>query len=224
MLHVRPQKVFSLLDEPPSERVVSFPIPFQQGTGGCTALESLLLISAIRTVEAKRIFEFGTFFGRATLAMALNMREDGEVFTLSLRDGEVGAVFQTEPNLICARRRVESALPMDYDQHAAREKIKPLKGDSRKMDFRPFYRKMDLVFVDGGHEIVTLISDTDNACLMANTGRPSCIFWHDYGFVQTPGVKAYLDELDKPGIAHIEDTSLCVWFSDQEMAARLASP
>jgi len=221
MKSVRPQKIFSLLDEPASERVVSFPIPFQPGTGGTTALESLLLISALRTVRAKRVFEFGTFFGRTTFALALNLLEDGEVCTLSPNNSEVGAVFQTEPNLICARRKAESTLPMDYYRHPCRAKIRPIYGDSRAFDFTPFYSKMDLVFVDGGHEIVTLISDTANAFRMADTGRSSCVFWHDYGFVETPGVKAYLDEVPAPGIVHIEDTSLCAWFSDSRLTERL---
>ena len=153
MIHVRPQKVFALLDEPPSERVIRFAIPFQQGTGGTVAVENMLLISAMRTVKAKRVFEFGTFFGRTSLNLALNLPEDGELFTLDLDDVSRGTIRQSDPNAALTRFRADSPLPMDFYAHECRRKIRQLKGDSPQFNFGPYLGNMDMVFVDGGHEI-----------------------------------------------------------------------
>lgn len=221
MVHIRPQKLFSLLSEPPSERVVQYAIPFQQGTGGTTMLENMLMISALRTVKARRVFEFGTFFGRTSFNLALNLPDNGELLTLELDDASIGKVHQVGVNASCTLQRAVSKLPMDYYAHASGKKIKRLRGDSTVFDFSPYVGEIDLVFVDGGHEVVTVISDTKNAFAMANTGRPSCVFWHDYGNPTCPGVTTYLEEVEKRGIVHVEDTSVCAWFSDSEMQARL---
>jgi hypothetical protein len=231
MKHVRPQRIFDLLDEPPSERVVQWAIPFQQGTGGTTLLENMLLVAGLRIVKAKRVFEFGTFFGRTTFNLALNLPEDGELFTLELGEDEIGVVPQSDVNAACTKQRAEDPRPMDYHAHTCAKKITRLRGDSRKFDFSPYEYSIELVFVDGGHEVKTVIADTRSAlhmvgaCTVAHglvaCSRPSCVIWHDYGNPNTLGVTAYLNEINLPGIVHIEDTLLCAWFSDPGMQAKL---
>lgn len=67
MRHIRPYKIFTLIDEPPRDRIVKIVIPSRRGVGGTSLLETLLIIAAIRIADARRVFEFGTFLGSNTL-------------------------------------------------------------------------------------------------------------------------------------------------------------
>jgi hypothetical protein len=217
MLHVRPHRIFSLLKDPPSARIFQGWFPWQQGTGGITMLENALLICALRIVKARRAFEFGTFFGRTALNLALNLPDDGEVFTLDLLASEADAA-RNLPDLECARSRANRTKPLDCEGHPAGAKIKFLTGNSRIVDLSALYGSMDLVWIDGGHDIETVKSDTENA-LRLTQGRLSCIGWHDYGNPNYPELESYLDSL--PRLIHAEDSYLCLRFSDlyAELAA-----
>jgi hypothetical protein len=61
MQHIRPYKIFTLIEASPTERLLSLPIPSRRGTGGTSLLETFLILAGMRVVEARRIFEFGTF-------------------------------------------------------------------------------------------------------------------------------------------------------------------
>src|SRR5215471_19343800 len=84
MYHVRPYQVFALIDEPPAGRVVNATIPYRRGAGSLTLLELFVALAASRIVNARRIFEFGTFLGGTTFNLALNLPVEGEIFTLDL--------------------------------------------------------------------------------------------------------------------------------------------
>jgi caffeoyl-CoA O-methyltransferase len=57
-------------------------IPYPQMLVG--ELEASILGFLIRSIQAKKILEFGTFTGYSALAMAENLPEDGEVVTLDI--------------------------------------------------------------------------------------------------------------------------------------------
>jgi predicted O-methyltransferase YrrM len=54
------------------------------GLGLQPLLETFTLFTAARIVAARRVFEIGTFFGATTLNLALNIPDDGKIFTLDL--------------------------------------------------------------------------------------------------------------------------------------------
>src|SRR4051812_22559620 len=210
MDHIRPYKVFELLKAPPKDRIASVMLPTRRGAGGTSLLETMLLIAACRLVDARRVFEFGTFMGTNTLNLASNIPDDGEVFTLDLPDA---GFIQHDADAPLARMHV-SATSMDFSGTFQERKIRAMTGNSRTFDFSPWKNSIDMSFIDGGHDKETAKADTESALTMSRTDRPSCIAWHDYGNREYPELTAYLEDLSHSRhIVHIEDTMLCLSFS-----------
>jgi hypothetical protein len=216
MHHIRPYKLFTLIDAPPSERAISVTLPSRRGVGGTSILETALIIAAMRIVGARRVFEIGTFLGSNTLNMAINLPDDAEIFTLDL-DEKLAAVTQQLPEdapLTKLHLAAQSSLDFSGDPKLAR-KVSSLIGNSTMFDFSAWKRSIDFMFIDGGHDFLAVKSDTENALEIISTARPSCIAWHDYRSWEYPALTCYLDGLSKElEIFHIEDTMLCVWFND----------
>ena len=105
---------------------------------------------------------------------------------------------------------------LDFQASTVARKVKTLTGDSIRFDFSPWKESIDLAFIDGGHDLITASSDTQNALTMINHIGPSCVIWHDYRNSTVSGiVLRNLDELSQQmDIFHIEDTMLCVHFQD----------
>jgi hypothetical protein len=212
MNHIRPYKFFTLLESPISERMARVPIPSRRGLGGISLLETFLLVAGIRIVSAKRIFEFGTFLGNTTLNLAENSADDAAIFTLDLDHGSVKGLKQDDCD--APLTQIHLAAPdLDFTRSPARHKIKMLYGNSLDFDCSSWSNSVDLIFVDGGHDVPTASADTENAVSMATKDKPSCIFWHDYRNRDCEALTRYLDDLSKNlEIFHIEDTMLCVAF------------
>lgn len=215
MHHIRPYKVFTLVQADRTDPIVRIPIPARRGTGSISLLETFLAIAASKVVGATRIFEFGTFMGGTTLNLALNTPEDARIFTLDLGASHAQAAEQHPADTPLTRTHLEAENALDFSENPVRSKITTLKGDSTKFDFGPWADSIDLVFIDGGHDVVTAKSDTESALRMARKDRPACILWHDYHNWEYAGLTQYLDDLSQEiGIFHIQDTMLCVWFND----------
>ncbi len=216
---IRPYKLFALLDSAPPQRVAQFQIPPRRGAGGITLLETALLIASMKIVSAKRVFEFGTFLGSTTLNLALNLSDDGHVFTLDL-DYAPERQHPSDAPL----SELHFASRPDFEGSAVAHKITQLRGNSRTFNFSPLAHSIDLVFIDGGHDEETVQSDTENAMFkLLAQARPTAVLWHDYGNPEYPDLTCCLDNLAfiRP-IFHVEDTMLCVWFSNPNAVQRLA--
>src|SRR3954471_12335262 len=72
---IRPYRIFTALPGGLEERCATVPIPPRRGYGGVSLLEGFLLITSCKLVNARRLFEFGTFMGTTTLLLALNSSE-----------------------------------------------------------------------------------------------------------------------------------------------------
>jgi hypothetical protein len=69
---------------------------------------------------------------------------------------------------------------------------------------------MDMLYIDGGHDLETLDKDTINSFRMLSPNRPACVAWHDYGNPAYPQVAEYLDSLSgTKTIFHVEGSWLC---------------
>ena len=212
---VRPFQIFQMIEAQPAERIAKVPIPSHRGAGGLTLLETFLTIAAAQIVTARRVFEFGTYLGTTTLNLALNTPDDSEIFTLDLDEQHAEDLSQDAADAPLTKSHFSAARSLDFLQSPVRKKIKTLSGDSTKFDFSRWKGSMDLIFVDGGHDLATVTSDTRNALDMVDSGKPSCILWHDYSNPQYPALTGYLDEVsERLQIIHIEDTMLCVWLND----------
>lgn len=212
MKTIRPYQLFQLVDGLPVDRIVNAVLPSRPGTGSVSLLESFLLIAATRAINAWKLFEFGTFLGGTTFNLALNIPDGGEVFTLEAGDP---AIVQHPTDASIAELRARAST-LDFAGHPVERKIRRLTGDSRTFDFSPLHGIIEFVFIDGGHDLETVRSDTENAFLMLRKYRPTCIMWHDYRHHDYPELTSYLDALsgERPMVS-IGDTMLCAHFSEE---------
>jgi hypothetical protein len=217
MRHIRPYKIFTMIEALPPQRVANITLPSRRGAGGTSLLETLLIIAANRIVDARRVFEFGTFLGSNTLNMALNTPADAEIFTLDLDEQCTTERGQHPEDVPLTQMHLASRSSLDFIGSPVAGKIKTLIGNSTQFDFSAWSRSVDFVFIDGGHDVFTAKSDSKNAFEMVNKEKPSCVMWHDYRSWNYPALTCYLDELSQEReIFHIEDTMLCAWFNDPD--------
>lgn len=163
------------------ERDVHWPAEIRgAGLGSLTLAERLFLRWLCTVKHPQLAFEFGTGRGWTTHLLA---EYAPQVYTLDLPG--------------------RADLPTRHGIHQ-------LVGDSTEFDIRPFLGKMDLVFVDGGHDHRTVASDTVAAYRMRALG--GVIVWHDCN-IQHPDVWRFLKELRRSyPIIRVEGTRLAVDF------------
>jgi precorrin-6B methylase 2 len=221
MHHIRRYRIFTLVAGPPSERVASVQIPPHRAAGGVTLLETFVMVASLRLVAARRVFEFGTFFGSTTLNLALNVPEEGEVFTLDLDEDQAVIAKQHPADVNFTRTHLASQNLLDFLGSSVSSKITTLHGNSTNFDFSPWKDSIDFVFIDGGHDFATVRSDTESALQMVRKDVPSCILWHDYRNLEYCDLTGYLDDFShRMDVFHVEDTMLCLWFNDPAVSIR----
>jgi len=118
-------------------------------------------------MNARKIFEIGTFRGRTALALAQNT--NAEVFTLDV-EYPPKDIDLTDAYFVLVKEEVGSVF-----RDAGQPGITQLWGDSRTFDFSPYYGQIDVILIDGAHDYRTVLSDLRNAEKMARL-----IFCHDF--------------------------------------------
>ncbi len=220
--HVRPYKLFTLIGSCFSDRMVTLPIPKRRGIGGLSLLETFIAVAAARVVGAQQIFEIGTFLGTTTLNLALNIGDNAKILTLDMDEDHAALADQHPADAELTTKHLACQKELDFQDTPVSQKITRLTGDSTKFDFSPWKHSVDLVFVDGGHDLATVKSDTENAFQLVRVDRPSCILWHDYRNPEYSDLTNYLEELSQSWeVFHIEDTMLCVWFNAPDITSRI---
>ena len=138
-------------------------------------LEGAALAALMQKVSAKRIFEFGTYKGVSTTQLALNLPDDGMVYTLDLPEDHPAytlAIPKAEERQIAAETGKGILIPQEL-----RNKVTFLRSDSATFDTTPYLDSMDLVFVDGAHSYDYVKNDTEKGWEMLRPG--GIIAWHD---------------------------------------------
>ena len=75
---IKPKSIFSLLNENVTFKV---DIPSTE-IGGLTLLESSILVSFLKILKAKYIFEFGTYFGSTTKLLSQNTTNNSRIYSI----------------------------------------------------------------------------------------------------------------------------------------------
>jgi hypothetical protein len=175
--------------------------------GGTTFFETYLMACLIKSLNARTIFEFGTFEGRTTLQLASNSPDDATIYTLDLPENVSSTRFERLfPNEAGFR-----SLPVGGLFHSQVEsrKIKQLLQDSAVVDYTPLHAKVDFIFVDGDHGKEYVKSDSESAFSMIS--QDGVVIWHDYGS-RWKDVAIYLHELaGKRRLYHLRGTSLVIY-------------
>jgi hypothetical protein len=185
----------------------------RKNTGDVSLAELAVLASAAAaTRSGDEIVEIGTFDGRTTLNLAVNVPAHLHVFTLDLPPDAAPrfALAPGERAYVEKPRSGRRFLDAPPEWAGARRRITQLMGDSAAFDWSAHTGRAGLVFVDGSHAHDYVIADSDTAFrLVAKKGM---VIWHDYGVWE--GVTRALDEIEASrhlGLRHVRGTSLVVW-------------
>lgn len=181
-------------------------IDLEQVNGNTTLLEQLLVLSIAKRRQCKRIFEFGTFDGKTSANLSMNL-PDAQIYTIDLPAGQLGKVALPVgkcdlPFILKSRTG---------DKLGSSAKVIQLYGDTARFDFSSWYGTCDLVFVDACHEYEYVLNDSEIALKLLAPG--GVVLWHDYG--NWLGVTNALNDLyARDGrfrnLRHIVATTLCL--------------
>jgi hypothetical protein len=209
---VRPSAVFGLVRTSSyAQRMVSIILPDHQTP---KLLETAILISLAKVVRCRNFFEFGTLFGIQTSNIAANLGDDALAFTLDLDMESFSGAVQNDADRRITARSLQERQNLAFSQAPWGKKVVPLHGDSTRFDFSCYLNRMQMIYIDGGHDLRTLESDTANAFAMISKEELSCIAWHDFGNPTYPDLTGFLDNLaSEHDLFHVEETMLCFWIN-----------
>jgi len=190
MIRIRPHKLFNLVKtDSYSQRVVKLVLPNQNTP---VTFDMVIKLALAKLIRPRTFFEFGTFLGVQTFNMAMNL-PDCEFYTLDLDEESYKRASIIEAVRHLSQIQLEQQRQLAFLGTPYETRIHCLRGDSNAFDFGPYHAKMDMIYIDGGHDERTCRSDTENAFRMLSRGRPSVIVWDDYCNPLSPAVKEYLD-------------------------------
>ena len=219
---IKPKVVFMKIEaSDPAPVSMKINVP-SSDIGSVTLLEASALVSLIKLLKPRRIFEFGTFLGYSTALLVDN--SDAQVHSLDLGDSHVSA----QPLTAFAQSDVRSDGDVNDEylrgaqgargphytttlSAADRARLTLLQQDSRRFDpaAHGLEGSVDLVFVDGGHDTETVTIDTRNARRMI--GDSGVIVWHDFNSGIHSDVTTFVDGLAKTEtIVCIQHTMLAI--------------
>lgn len=171
----------------------------------CSIHELATLAVIAKWVRPSKVLEIGTYDGRSALAIAANMPEGSELWTLNLppdhgKDDKDSLKYDEKLAF-----KVESGFRFHAMPEASR--IHQVFADSTKFDYAgmgPF----QFVFIDGGHEETVVRKDTENVLRLVDRSR-AVILWHD---ATKYGVRPALEKLRAQGhpISLVLGTTLAV--------------
>jgi len=181
-------------------------IDLEQVNGNTTLLEQMLVLSIAKRRQCKRIFEFGTFDGKTSANLSVNL-PDAQIYTIDLSPDQLGKVAlpvgKCDLPFILKERT--------GDKLSGSAKVIQLYGDTARFDFSSWYGTCDLVFVDACHEYEYVLNDSEIALRLLAPG--GAVLWHDYG--NWVGVTNALNDLYRGderfrNLRHIVGTTLCL--------------
>jgi hypothetical protein len=162
---------------------------FPQITHSISFIEAVALGILLQKVKARRVFEFGTNRGVSTTQLALNVGEEGRVFTLDLPRSNRQTKFDIKlAGDLEVAHQIEKA---DLIPNHCRSRVSFLEEDSATFDESTFSGTIDAVFVDGAHIYEYVRNDSEKGWRMLRQG--GVIIWHDFR-PQTPDVMRFLLE------------------------------
>lgn len=188
------------------------------GHWGNVSIEEVCKIALIaKHFKPAKAFEIGTYNGLTTLQLALNTPEDTQIFTLDLppdkRDNTKHHLSELDRYVAVEfLKRFNTAVGSYFKGKSVEHKITQIYNDSATFDFSPYYSKMDLIFIDAGHDYDNKKSDSENALKMVAPN--GLILWDNYDDILNPDVTKYLAELAEVlPLFHLRGTPLVVYWN-----------
>lgn len=215
---VRPKVILGDFARPGSSTEWLSLLPPPVYPGSTTLIEIVLLIRIARSAKAQRILEFGTYLGGTTAQLARNL-PGALIYSIDLPQPPLSQ--PGVPGDADVRAGDDSSLRNYYLSHGPEmlrsltevegRRVSCIQIDSRLMSVadQGWTDSFDLVFIDGGHDLHTVASDTANAALaLKNTGL---VVWHDADSKFYPSVRRVVEVVAlKQPVLRIAGTSLAV--------------
>jgi len=206
-------KISKNLYGPKEDTIIkSFSISADNQIVGMTSEYEAWIISCLSKVS-KIIFEFGTCSGKTTYLMALNSSDRTKITTITLDPNNVSSITKKRKDNKVSFRNIKNESIYEkflFTNTRVEKKIDLLFQNSLELDEKKFKKKMDLIFIDGGHTYSVVKSDSEKSFKMLNA--TGIILWHDYvpGKNSSADVVKYINEISKnKKIYHIKNTSIC---------------
>ena len=201
----------------PKEDVVtkSFFINSSFAVVGMTSDYEAWILSCLAK-SSKNIFEFGTCSGKTTALFALNSPLESKVYSITLNPADLSNLSfgNNRDNKVALNNVKKESI---YDQFiftnmSIKNKINLIFQDSTKLNVDKFENKMDLIFIDGGHNYSCVKNDSEKSFRMIK--KEGYIFWHDYNVSKRScrDIVKYIHKISKTKkILHIKNTSICYY-------------
>jgi predicted O-methyltransferase YrrM len=219
---IRPRLIFALAEKKLkfSQRNLLIDLP-PSYIGSLTLLETSVLVTFAKCIRAKKIFEFGTYFGGTTKNLANNTDPSTKIYSLdidikkmridnsrlNLKTKNYLKNEKINDNYLMDLQKKKGAFKINELKNFNKKKIKLLKLNSLDFEGKNYKEQFDIIFIDGGHDSKTILSDTKNSNIMA--AKNSIIFWHDYNSKIHTSVTKNIDKYAKnKTIYHIENTMI----------------
>ncbi len=214
--HIRPHKLHQLVETDSSvDRVIKVVLPGKLHTP--VLLETVNIITLAKVVKATTFLEIGTLVGVQTLNIAMNLPKSCRVYTLDLDKDSFARIkdSQHQNDLWGSEMHLQYGSKLAFLDTPYEERITRLYGDSKEYDFSDLEGQMDMIWIDGGHDLATVKSDTENSFKLLSPNSMSCIAWHDYNSSHYPDLTDYLDKLSNEiRIFHVEESMTCFYIKN----------
>jgi hypothetical protein len=200
-----------------SARIVSSQVILPQmdaaGPGNQDIPGLLFLVRTAIALQARVVFEVGTYNGLTALTFGLNLPQ-ATIHTLDLAPMQEPTLrlFPTD------ELHLPTAAPRLYEGRPEAPRIIQHIDDSAHFDFSALHGSVDLTYIDGSHSFEYVKNDSNHAFRMAS--NCSAIVWDDYRRT-TPDVARYLHTLPATGMYRVQGSRLVVWFSPTALSRLL---
>ena len=208
-------KISNNLSGPKKEVIIkSFSISTDNNIVGMTSDYEAWIIASLSRIS-KNIFEFGTCSGKTTYLMALNSNKNSKITSITLDPDRVSSFSKKDKDNKISFRIIKKESIYNkflFFNSEEEKKINVIFQNSLDFNEEKFKKKMDLIFIDGGHTYSIIKSDTEKAFKMINSN--GIILWHDYvpGKKSSKDVVRYIDKISKTkNIKLIKNTSICCY-------------
>jgi len=152
-----------------------------------------VLFSILQSMDARLVVEIGTGWGHVAACMSKATHEDCKVLTVGVTS-DLGGSGMPDQKAQAPDRKGPRAIGQFIDHYGTGYKVTMVIADSRQFDFSP-YKGADLVFIDGGHDRDTVLSDLQSAHAIVRKG--GYVVFHDF-MKPSCGVDAAVADFDAP--------------------------
>jgi predicted O-methyltransferase YrrM len=170
--------------------------------GQTPVIDVVALNTLVQLHRPRSIFEFGTFTGQGTINLSLNAPA-AQTYTLDLPPQTRGSIDGLHWEQQIDDRAIGSSI-----RGASSRQITQLHQDSRELDTTPYAQDIDFVFIDGGHELEFVESDSGKAFEMVSPH--GVIAWHDFSRA-CPGVETCIARLARDRDLYVIDGTQIVF-------------